>query len=101
MAVKSIESALAGPSAGDYFSAASYYRSTGKDLNKALEWVTKAVDMNPEAFWMSRQKSLIQADLGDKKGAIATAQKSMEVAQKAGNDDYVKMNKESIAEWSK
>ena len=101
MAVKSIESAMAGPSANDYFSAASYYRSSGKDLNKALEWVSKAVEMNPNAFWISRQKSLIQADLGDKEGAIATAKVSLAASEKAGNDDYIKMNKESIAEWSK
>jgi hypothetical protein len=100
MAIKSIEKVIAGPSANDYFGAASYYHSTGKDLNQALVWVTKAVEMNPEAFWMSRQKSLIQADLGDKKGAIASAQTSLAVAEKAGNADYVKMNKESIAEWS-
>lgn len=101
MAVKSIEKVMAGPSANDYFGAAAFYRSTGKDLNQALEWVNKAIEMNPKAFWMTRQKSLIQADLGDKKGAIATAKISMDVAQKAGNDDYVKMNKESIEEWSK
>jgi hypothetical protein len=57
--------------------------------------------MNPEAFWMTRQKSLIQADLGDKKGAIETAKVSLAAAEKAGNMDYVKMNKESIAAWSK
>jgi hypothetical protein len=101
MAVKSIEKVMAGPSANDYFSAASYYRSSGKDLNKALEWVTKAVEMNPDAFWMSRQKSLIQADLGDRKGAIETAKVSLAASQKAGNADYTKMNEESIAEWSK
>ena len=39
--------------------------------------------------------------MGDKKGAIEAAKKSLEVAEKAGNADYVKMNKESIAEWSK
>jgi len=101
MAIESIEKTMAGPSANDYFSAASYYRSSGKDLNKALEWVNKAVEMNPDAFWMSRQKSLIQADLGDTKGAIASAKVSLAAAEKAGNADYVKMNKESIAEWSK
>lgn len=101
IAIESIEKTMAGPSANDYFSAASYYRSSGKDLNKALEWVSKAVEMNPDAFWMSRQKSLIQADLGDTKGAIASAKVSLAAAEKAGNADYVKMNKESIAEWSK
>lgn len=101
IAIKSIEKVIAGPSANDYFSAGSYYYSSGKDLNQALIWVSKAVEMNPDAFWMSRQKSLIQADLGDKKGAIASAETSLAVADKAGNADYVKMNEESIAEWSK
>ena len=101
MAVASIEKAMGGPSANDYFSAASYYRSSGKDLNKALEWVSKAVEMRPEAFWMSRQKSLIQADLGDTKGAVETAKVSLAAAEKAGNTDYIKMNQESIAEWTK
>jgi len=99
--MKSIDKAFAGPSGNDYFSAARYYYDTNKDLNKALEWVNKAVVMNPEAFWMTRQKSLIQAKIGDKKGAITTANSSLNTAQKAGNNDYVKMNKESIAEWSK
>jgi len=101
LAMKSIEKVLAGPSANDYFGAASYYNNTNKDSKQALEWVNKAVAMNPDAFWMTRQKSLIQAKMGDKKGAIATAKTSLEVAEKAGNADYVKMNKESIAEWSK
>lgn len=35
MALKSIERIMSGPSANDYFSAASYYKSSGKDLNKA------------------------------------------------------------------
>ena len=101
MAMKSIESVMAGPSANDYFSAASYYYSNDLDLDKALGWCDKAVTMNPDAFWMSRQKSLIQAKMGDTKGAIASAEMSLKAAEKAGNADYVKMNKESIAEWSK
>lgn len=101
MAVKSIENAMKGPSANDYFSAATYYKSSGKDLNKALEWITKAVEMRPDAFWMSRQKSLIQAELGDKNGALESAKVSLAASEKAGNADYIKMNKESISEWSK
>ncbi|PKP41563.1 MAG: dihydrolipoamide dehydrogenase, partial [Bacteroidetes bacterium HGW-Bacteroidetes-13] len=45
-------------------------------------------------------KSLIQADLGDYKNAVATAKKSLELAQKEGNTDYVKLNKDSIEEWA-
>jgi hypothetical protein len=52
-------------------------------------------------YWYLRLKSLIQAKSGDKKGAIATAKESLTLATKAGNGDYEKMNKDSIAEWSK
>ena len=101
IASKSIEAVMSGPSANDYNNAASYYRKNGKDLKQALIWSTKATELNKDAFWMMREKSLILAALGDKKGAIEAAKKSLEVAEKAGNADYVKMNKESIAEWSK
>ncbi len=97
----SIDDALAGPSSNDYFSAATYYFDGGKDLNKAKEWVDKAVEMRKEpAFWQLRQQSLIYAALGDKKGAIKAAKKSLELSKTASNDDYIKMNTESITEWS-
>ncbi|MBT8295835.1 MAG: DUF2911 domain-containing protein [Gramella sp.] len=96
----SIEKVMNGPSANDYFAAASFYHESGKDLNKALEWVTKATEMaGDQAFWMLRRKSLIEADMGKKDQAIATAKKSLASAEKASNADYVKMNKESIQEW--
>ncbi|MFC4739246.1 DUF2911 domain-containing protein [Flavobacterium ponti] len=106
VAITSIENALAGPKAGDYFSASQYFYQSGGDMNKALTWVNKAIEMatagGKEApFWYLRQKSLIQAKLNDKKGAIETAKLSLAAAIKAGNKDYEKMNNDSIAEWSK
>ena len=104
-AMQSIEKALAGPAAADYFSAAQYFYQTNGDMTKALAWVNKAVEATPKdkdaPFWYLRLKSLIQAKNGDKKGAIATAKESLALATKAGNGDYEKMNKDSIAEWSK
>ena len=99
--MKSIETAMAGPTKNDYFQAATYYHTSGKDLKQALVWIKKAVEGDDPAFWYLRRMSLIQADLGDKAGAIATAKRSLAAAEKAGNADYVKMNKESIAEWTK
>ena len=97
----SIEKTMAGPSAGDYSAAASYYLAEGKDMNKALDWINKSISMDTqEKFWILRTKSLIQAKLGDKMGAMATAKKSLELATTAENNDYIKMNKESIKEWS-
>jgi hypothetical protein len=104
-AMASIAKVLAGPTAGDYFSAAQYYFQANIDHNKALEYINKAIGMvkpgEDAPFWHLRLKSLIQAKLGDKKGAIETAKLSLAGAQKEKNDDYVKMNNESIKEWSK
>ena len=104
-ALKSIEKTLARPSAGDYFSAAQYFYQTNNDMTKALSWVNSAISNSPKdkdiPFWYLRLKSLIQAKNGDKKGAISTAKESLALSVKAGNGDYEKMNKDSIAEWSK
>lgn len=95
-----IKKALGGPGAGDYYAAATYYSSEGKDINKAKEWMNKAMSMTEKpAFWQLRQQSLIQAKAGDKKAAIATAKKSLAASKEAKNDDYIKMNMDSLKEW--
>ncbi len=80
-----------------YFQAASYYFDNGKDLKKALEWVNKAIEAQPDAFWIAHLKAKIQAKSGDKAGAKATAQKSIALAKQAKNDDYVALNEKLIA----
>jgi hypothetical protein len=97
----SIDRVLAGPTANDYFAAASYLHDSGKNLDKALEYVRKATNVPSPAFWQVRREALILADLGKKADAIAAAKKSLELAKAANNKDYVTMNEKSIAEWSK
>jgi len=97
----SITQVMAGPSAGDYYNAARYYREAKKDLNQALVWMNKSVEMGNDKFWVLRQKSLIEADMGNYKAAIATANVSLAKAKEAGNKDYIKMNMDSIEAWSK
>lgn len=77
-----------------YSAAASYYFENGKDLKQALEWITLACNANPNAFWNLLTKARIQKALGDKTGALATSALSKAAAEKAGNNDYVKMNDE-------
>jgi hypothetical protein len=79
-----------------YFMAGMYYLQTGKDLNKSLEWFDKAIQQNPDGFWIYHQKANAQAKLGKKKEALETAQKSIELAKKAKNDDYVALNEKLI-----
>lgn len=85
--------------AGNYYSAANYYYNHGKDLNKALEWVSASLDIAPDRFWVWRLKSQIQAGLNDLEGAIATAEVAKTKAKDAGNEQFVKYNEDSIAEW--
>jgi len=105
VAMASIDKALNGPTAGDFFAAAQYYYQADADLDKALEFSNKAIELSDKTkdvpFWYLRLKSLIQAKAGDKKGAIETAKLSLAGAEKASNADYIKMNKDSISEWSK
>lgn len=101
-ATANIEKALAGPTAGDYFSAAQFLFQSNGDISKARIYMDKALDMSQDKpFYYYRLKSLIQAKQGDKKGAIETAKISLAASEIAKNQDYVKMNKESITEWSK
>jgi len=75
-----------------YFAAAQYYIDNGKDLNKAVEWLDKAYAQNPNAYWVLYQKARAQKMLGKKTDAIATSNKSIEIAKKEKNDDYVALN---------
>lgn len=96
-----IDKTMAGPTSGEYYASAEFYFKEKKDLKQALVWVTKAAEMRPEAYWFLRLKSQIQAELGDYKGAIATAKVSMELAEKDGDANFVNVNKTAIEEWSK
>ena len=66
---------------GNYFSAAVYYLENGKDLKQALEWINKAVEGMSAPYYVTYQKARIQKALGDKAGAIATANASLESFQ--------------------
>ena len=90
----------ASPEAGDYYNAAIYYRQQDLDIKKANEWMEKAMSLTEKpAFWQLRQQSLIYAKMGDTEKAIAVAEKSLELSKAAGNEAYVKMNTQSLAEW--
>lgn len=84
-----------------YFNAAMYYMNNGKDLNQALAWFDKAVEMNPTAFWIHHQRANCLARLGKKSEAKTAAEKSKQLAMDAKNDDYVKLNEKLLAELKK
>lgn len=93
-----IKRVMAGPGANDYYAAGRYYMESGKDLNQAYEWLHKANEMNPR-FWTLRQEAICLSKMGKYAEAIKVAERSLAEAVKAGNKDYERMNKASIAEW--
>ncbi|MEI9910813.1 MAG: DUF2911 domain-containing protein [Bacteroidota bacterium] len=80
-----------------YFQAAMYYMDNGKDLNQSLDWFNKAVEAEPNAYWVQHQWANCLAKLGKKQEAKAAATKSKELALAAKNDDYVKLNDKLLA----
>ncbi len=95
-----IEAAMAAEGKKPYFAAAMFYYEHDLDLKKALGWIEAGITEQPGAFWMIYRKGLILAKLGDKKAAIAAAEESMALAEKAQGgikDEYVALNKALIA----
>ncbi|BDD01590.1 DUF2911 domain-containing protein [Persicobacter psychrovividus] len=82
--------------ANDYFSAARYYFETEKDLSKAENWINEAVKLRTDAYWYFNLQAKILAKNGKNKEAKKAAKTSLQLAQSAGNSDYVKMNEALI-----
>jgi len=86
----------------NYAQAANFYFRKDKDLNSALEWIDKAIEINPTAFWNIQTKARILGKMENYSGAITAAQKSSEVAKAAENDfGYIDANQKLIDDWSK
>jgi tetratricopeptide (TPR) repeat protein len=73
--------------AGFYYSAASFYLDQNKDLPQALKWADQAIEKNPKAYFMQFKKAQILAKMGNKKEAIAAAEKSIELLKASPNPD--------------
>lgn len=79
-----------------YYQAAMFYYDHGQDLEQAKKWVNAAIAQR-DAHYIEYLKAKILAKLGDKEGAIAAAKRSIELAVKAKDTGYVKMNEDLIS----
>jgi hypothetical protein len=80
-----------------YFQAAMYYSDNGKDLGQAIKWFDKALEQNPDGYWIYHQKAKTLAKMGKKDEAKQVAQKSMDIAREQKSDDYVALNEKLLA----
>jgi Tfp pilus assembly protein PilF len=79
-----------------YYQAALFYYDHGQDLQKASKWIDAAI-ADRETYYIVHLKAKILAKLGDKEGAIVAAKHSTELAIKAKDTGYVKLNEDLIS----
>jgi tetratricopeptide (TPR) repeat protein len=84
-----------------YYQAASYYYDNNKEMKVALDWVNKAVEQNPKAYWVMLLKAKIELKLKDKAAAKASAEKAIEMAKADKDDAYVKNGENLLIEINK
>jgi len=81
-----------------YYFAAIYYYNHDKDLQKALVWMREREKAQPKAYNVKYWIGKIQLKLGDKAGAIESANAGLKLALAEPNPEYIRMNKEVLAE---
>ena len=71
-----------------YYDAALYLHERKRDLEDAANWIAKAVEASPGAFWMSYTQAEIAVARGDMKTARAAAEKSLKDAEASERGDF-------------
>ena len=84
-----------------YYFAAIYYYNHNKDMNKALSWINESDKNSPDAYNIKYWKARIQLKMGDKAGAIESANQGLKLAMAEPNPEYIRLNKEVLAEAKK
>jgi tetratricopeptide (TPR) repeat protein len=92
---KELEAVAAGTTPLDprtAYQAAAFYYDNNKDMNQAAKWIDQALQKNPDAYFMHYKKAQIQAKLGNKKEAVASAQKAIDILKKDKAPDQSAIN---------
>lgn len=84
-----------------YYNTAVYYINNGKDLNQALTWLNKAIELEPDVLRNHYQRANVLAKMGKKEEAKTAAKKGIEMARAQKNDNFVKMNETLLEEMNK
>jgi hypothetical protein len=87
------------PTAQTYYEIARYYQEQGSKQEQSLVYLNKAIALGGDTYYYHRVKSLVEAELEDYKAAIRSAQKSLEIADSLGKDEFVRINRKNIIDW--
>lgn len=97
-----IDKALNNPPALPYFQAANYYFESDMKIEKAKEYVDKALEQDPKAFYAWYLKARIEKKLDHNAEAKMAAKKSMELAKGTPNEnEYIRNNQKLIDDLNK
>ncbi len=85
-----------------YYDAVIYYYNNNKDMGKALVWANELEKVPGMPLMVAKLwKARVLLKKGDKAAATATAQEGIAAAEKDKSEEYIRMNKEVIADAKK
>ncbi len=82
-----------------YFGAAAYYLQTHRDMDQAMEWVDKAIEINGDSWSYLHLKGSILAEKGEYRKAIQVGQDAVAAAEKEGSSAGKDRAEASIEKW--
>jgi hypothetical protein len=81
-----------------YYFASIYYYNHNKDMRIARAWLETYDKMHPNQYNIKYWLARIQLKAGDKQAAIVTANEGLKLAQQEPSAEYIRMNKEVLAD---
>lgn len=84
-----------------YYNSAVYYINNGKDLNQALTWLNKAIELEPDVLRNHYQRANCLNKMGKKEEAKTAAKKGIEMAKAQKNDGFIKTFETLLTELNK
>jgi hypothetical protein len=85
--------------ANTYYSSANYYLLTNRDLDQALTWIDKAIEINGEKSFYLNLKAKVYARQDKYGKAVQVARKALELAKLEKNEYQVMLNEKLIEKW--
>ena len=84
-----------------FYNSAMYYMSNDLDLNQALAWFDKAVELEPNLLRNHYQRANLLVKMGKKEEAKTAAKKGIALAKVQKDDNFLKLNETLLAELNK
>ena len=94
-----ITNEMQGPTYEDYYAAAQYEMESGKNLQRGLNWINKAMEITDQVTWWDyRIKAQLLLEKGDLKEARQYAEKGLTLAEIAKRDYGIREFKRILEE---